>query len=960
MDVDETPALGTVTPDDFRRIREVFELALQCSVGERRTFVEQACQGNTLLLAEVERMLAAEDDHHRLLDGRLGGAAEIPLTAQPTICPSCRTRLQRASRFCPSCGTPVGAAIADEGRFRAGALFAGRFRIVAALGHGGMGEVYRAHDLELGQQVALKFLTLFRSDERARARLRTEVRLARQISHPNVCRVYDIGEAHGELYLSMEFVDGEDLAALLKRIGRLPVDKGVEIARKLCAGLAAAHAKGVLHRDLKPANIMIDSRGEVRIMDFGLAAVASELDASEIRSGTPAYMAPEQLAGREATAQSDLYALGLVLYEVFTGRPPFETKDLEELLRQRESHPSTTPSTIIPDLSPRVERAILKCLEPDAKLRPSSALEVSASLPGGDPLAEALAAGETPSPEMVAASGPTEALRPSVAFALLAAIGAGLAILCWLTPKVQMVGQLPLEQSPEVLAAKARELATSFGYVGRPSDVAFGFREQAGYVKYVGTNMSGSRAERRDRWRGLLSNPPSPVSFWYREADAQIVPNDPLGRVSSTDPPPTEAGTLTMDLGLDGRLLHLTALPTLVDRAPERADFVRWPDLFAAARLDISQFQTVESVVGQSVTRQSWTGSYPGPGQFPIRIEGSSTGGRVTSFEIVFPWTTTAVNSSTTSVSLVDFFNIGLLVIVMVVARRNWTNGRVDRAGAWRMAVVASTTALISSVLLAHHLDNSFRGVMFGVTSANGVFAAGFYLALEPWVRRLWPESMITWARVIAGRWRDPVVGRDVLLGVVAAVAASCLHRLMYVWLTNIGTAPAGIVPLGGGFGFVLDNLMGVRAATGGIPLSVLVALQNSLVEFFILFLCKVVLRKSWLAVAAALSISVATAVLSFTSVVSVVSRAASADYAFIVFLSVVMMTLAMRLGFLALTVWVIVGQFVEHAMLTPDFGAWYGQSSLIAVIVVSAMALWAFRVSLGSRRPFADVFSAT
>jgi hypothetical protein len=189
-------------------------------------------------------------------------AAAGPPPAGPRVCPSCHAPLSPAHRFCPACGTPTAAGVVDEGRFRAGALFANRFRIVAALGHGGMGEVYRAHDLELGQPVALKFLTAFRSDTAARARLRTEVRLARQIAHPNVCRVYDIGEAHGELYLSMEYVDGEDLAALLRRIGRLPMDKGIEIARKLCAGLAAAHAKSVLHRDFKPANIMIDSAGE--------------------------------------------------------------------------------------------------------------------------------------------------------------------------------------------------------------------------------------------------------------------------------------------------------------------------------------------------------------------------------------------------------------------------------------------------------------------------------------------------------------------------------------------------------------------------------------------------------------------------------------------------------------------------------------------------------------------------
>ena len=145
------------------------------------------------------------------------------------------------------------------------------------------------------------------------------------------CAACTISERHGgHVYISMEYVDGEDLAVLLQRIGRLPLDKGIEVARKLCAGLAAAHAKGVLHRDLKPRNIMIDSHGGVRIMDFGIAVVADRLDPADIGSGTPAYMAPEQLAGREVTRQSDLYALGLVLFELFTGRPPFQAKSVHE------------------------------------------------------------------------------------------------------------------------------------------------------------------------------------------------------------------------------------------------------------------------------------------------------------------------------------------------------------------------------------------------------------------------------------------------------------------------------------------------------------------------------------------------------------------------------------------------------------------------------------------------------
>ena len=228
-----------------------------------------------------------------------------------------------------------------EGRFLPGALLAGRYRIVALLGRGGMGEVYRAHDLTLGQEVALKFLPeVAARNPAALARFYNEVRIARQVSHPNVCRVYDLGEVEGQPYLSMEYVDGEDLGSLLRRIGRLPSDKALEIARQLCAGLAAAHAKGVLHRDLKPANVMLNGRGHVVVTDFGLAALADEIPGEEIRNGTPAYMAPEQLAGREVTVQSDIYSLGLVLYEIFTGKRAFEAATLAELVRL---HSETSP-----------------------------------------------------------------------------------------------------------------------------------------------------------------------------------------------------------------------------------------------------------------------------------------------------------------------------------------------------------------------------------------------------------------------------------------------------------------------------------------------------------------------------------------------------------------------------------------------------------------------------------------
>src|SRR5262245_63799449 len=162
------------------------------------------------------------------------------------------------------------------------------------LGRGGMGEVYRAEDLTLDQPVALKFLPdTVAADELHLAQFHNELRIARQVSHKNVCRLYDLGEADGRRFLTMEYIDGEDLASLLRRIGRLPQDKAVDLARQMCAGLAAAHERGVLHRDLKPANVMVDGTGNARITDFGLAAAAD--DAEAIHAGTPQYMAPELL-----------------------------------------------------------------------------------------------------------------------------------------------------------------------------------------------------------------------------------------------------------------------------------------------------------------------------------------------------------------------------------------------------------------------------------------------------------------------------------------------------------------------------------------------------------------------------------------------------------------------------------------------------------------------------------------
>jgi serine/threonine protein kinase len=268
------------------------------------------------------------------------------------FCPSCGSGLGAAGAFCPSCGKPLGsstqlptevaplvppptAASSAGGRFLPGQVIGDRYRVIGLLGRGGMGEVYRADDMKLGQSVALKFLPLsVAQNADLLKRFFNEARTARQVTHPNVCRVYDLGEvdtsAGSVHFISMEYVDGEDLATLLRRIGHVPQSKATQIARQLCAGLAAAHEEGILHRDLKPANIMLDGRGRVRITDFGLAGIAEELQ-NDARAGTPAYQAPEQLAGEGVSSASDIYSLGLVLYELFTGEKAFDAPSAVEL-----------------------------------------------------------------------------------------------------------------------------------------------------------------------------------------------------------------------------------------------------------------------------------------------------------------------------------------------------------------------------------------------------------------------------------------------------------------------------------------------------------------------------------------------------------------------------------------------------------------------------------------------------
>jgi serine/threonine protein kinase/tetratricopeptide (TPR) repeat protein len=312
------------------RAGELLLAALSRPAAERDAFLVEACRDDEELLREVGSLLLFHE----------GG---------------------RTSAVDP---------FAERRDFSAGDVFAGRYRMIVRVGRGGMGDVWRADDLILGTPVALKLIHSASPSDRAR--ILQEVRLARQITHPAVCRVFDVGEASETIFFSMEFVEGEDLAALLKRTGRLTSERVVEVARQLCAGLAAAHAEGVLHRDLKPANILIDRGGRVRITDFGIAVTAGDA-APHVVIGTLGYMAPEQLTADGALSErTDIYALGVVLFELVTGQPHHG---------MRAEAPTAQLTRLAPGIDPRLARAILKAIAPDPRERPARALDMAAALP---------------------------------------------------------------------------------------------------------------------------------------------------------------------------------------------------------------------------------------------------------------------------------------------------------------------------------------------------------------------------------------------------------------------------------------------------------------------------------------------------------------------------------------------------------------------------------------------------
>ena len=817
-----------------------------------------------------------------------------------------------------------------------------------------MGEVYRADDLTLGQAVAIKFLPDEATrDEGMRERFRNEVRIARRVSHPNVCRVYDFGEVEGQTFFTMEYVDGEDLASLLRRIGRLPQDKALDIARQLCAGLAAAHTKGVLHRDLKPANIMLDGRGQVVITDFGLAGVADDIRGSEVRSGTPAYMAPEQLEGKEVSTRSDIYSLGLVLYEVFTGKRAFAEK--AAALRGRGDHTPSRPSSVVKDLDPIVEKVILRCLENESAARPATALAVAGALPGGDPLAAALAAGETPSPQLVAASGETEGFRPKTAVTVFGGVLLGLALCVYFSVRYNAYDKVGLELTPEVLTQKAREMVARLGYEGRPSDSAYGLRNDDDFQNAVEKNDKP-----HPNWDAVLRARPSILQFWYRQSPDDMVPSDfrdnllTPGVITENDPRPVLSGMINLELDPAGRLTYfqaippqkLNASPVTANSAPATTSF-DWKILFNAAGLDPSKFQPSQPVwnsLANSDSRMAWTGVWPGTSR-PLRVEAAAFQGKPVYFQLIGDWTKPDRMVSTEKKSFGDkagrIIQFSLLICVLLggswAARRNYLRGRGDREGAFRLAAVVFALEM-ALFFCRSHLAAFGDGVGLTIIAiSTALFVSGlvwvFYMAIEPWVRRLWPKTIISWTRILAGSFRDPVVGRDILLGIALGAIWILVFTVQAIFTMRMGAAPG----IGG-----IPMLMGGRFALGEWLRQWPQSIESALFFFLVLLGLKAVLRNQWLAAIVFVAI--------FALPRGLASAHVRVELPALILVYAIAVLIVIRFGLVPLVLAIFTIDMLANVPFSADFSSWYMTTSILALLSVIAIAAWGFYYSLGGQ----------
>ncbi|CAN5434612.1 hypothetical protein BH20ACI1_BH20ACI1_15930 [soil metagenome] len=923
----------SMTPEKWQKIKGLFEAASEIEPRKRANFLKNACGNDTELHREVENLLASFDKAEGFMDKPAAAEVAGMFDEKKTLAADQTTGEIK------------------NGKFVAGTILENRYRIIGLLGKGGMGEVFRAEDLKLKQEVALKFLPEnLEKNEAALNRFIGEVRTARQVSHANVCKVFDIGETNGKHFLSMEYINGDDLSSLLRRIGRLPSDKAAEISRQICFGLHAIHDAGILHRDLKPANIIIDSRGKARITDFGIAGLEDELKNEEIRVGTPAYMSPEQITGREVTQKSDIYSLGLLLYEIFTGKQAFQADSLEDLIKKHQTTQPSNPSEFVKNINPIVEKIINRCLEKNPNDRPKSALQVALSLPGGNPLEAAIAAGETPSPEMVAAAPKKGSLKPAVALACLSAVVLLFAFIVLFAGKVKQNEWMPLDKSPEVFAERADSILKKIGYTNTPVDIDYGIAENIrDYYSYAAAEESA------DRWERMRSGQPALIYFWHRTSPRYLEPLQ-YETVFTDDPPNDVAGMTKIILDTRGRLIELNIVPPqVIDKTAQRGE-VDWAMLFTEAGLDIRNYRQTASNWTSPVFADasfSWEGTHVDHAEIPVHIEAAAYQGKPVYFQIVAPWDKPLRQEETFASTAVRAAGVILILVFLSVvavgiflARRNFRQGRSDTKGAFKVALFTFLISLTASLLVADHIPSLFRElpILFTIAGDSLFYAALIgliYFALEPYVRRRWASLIISWSRLLAGDWRDPLVGRDILVGGMLGLAHTFVIYLVTLFPQWLGITtmpnPSTNVSYLESFKYVWANFL--LSAAGGIFMAFGLLL--------LLVLLVTIFRKQWLAKAVFWTLNFSILGLAFGSAGHWTGWISTALIASIIIFCIG------RFGLLAMVSFQVFFELSFHNAISANVSNWYFGNTIFAAIIILGLAIYGYYTSLAGQTVF-------
>jgi len=818
-----------------------------------------------------------------------------------------------------------------------------------------MGHVYRAEDMKLGQTVALKFLPPSMTDNARHLELMlSEVRLARQVSSPYVCRVHDIVEADGVRFLSMEYVDGENLAGLLRRIRRLPADRAQEIAWQICEGLGAAHAMGVLHRDLKPANLMIDGLGRPKITDFGLALDVEDAAAKSEVAGTPGYIAPEVAHGQPVSVQSDLFGLGAILYEIYTGHRAVESG---APAKPGQSSASSRISAHFPkDVPKPVQLVILQCLEPDPAKRPRSTREVAAAFPVRDALALAEAAGQTPSPEMVAAAGSDEPLALWKAWAiLLFIIAASVSSMPYVAKWIFAPALSPWVGPPAQFEMLTQNLLRELGDTAKPSDAYSYFESNdaviAEHLRRADRGEQKGRGPRNSTEGGLDYEQGLSLYTYRQRATGILVLINPFSNLDWNDPPADEPGMINIEMDSRGHLLNFLAIPPREAPQPSSVQEPPWRVAFTAAGIDPALIAEVPAAIVPAVPfdwRKQWRGTMPGYPNTPVQVVATGFAGKLTAFRVLSPWDALA-DSEKYAVSawqLAIWTLMPLLgtLVVAFFAVRNLRRDRADIAATLRLAVTIGVLYFLRQMLRQRFVpdigDTVTRILIFiAMALLWGGLCGIIYLAIEPYLRRRVPRLLISWTQLMKGQWRSPLLGKDLLAAVVLVSIEFPFGVLFVKWNEHYRTGHAFPVT-----GTSLEAIYRPLHWVGNVMGLAWSSIYMSLFILSLYFVFRAVFRVRLIAMAAlgVFLFFFGGGPPHYTQI----------DYILInLVIAALCAIAALRFGLLTMAVFGFVASMELQGPLTFDFSQWYAPAVMANFALVLAIAICGFWIAIGDQR---------